>query len=176
MKQAKSPSSGFGEVLSSKEFRSRLGQFPTGVGIVTTRAMCGEEIGLTINSFVPLSLEPPLVAWSLSDRSANLAAFKECSYFGISILAADQASIARRFADPATRDKFECVQIHRSIEGIPIISGSISAFVCESYRSWVVGDHLLLAGKVLQMEGAAGTPLVFHSSQFTTLSSGGHDE
>ena len=152
--------------FSSQEFRNRLGRFPTGVGVVTTCSPMGERAGLTINSFVSLSLEPPLIAWSLSVRSANLKLFRECQFFGVSILASHQESIARRFASSSIKDKFDGVAIGDSLQDVPFIRGAIATFLCKSHQVVEVGDHLLLVGNVLHIDGDSGMPLVFHQGGF----------
>lgn len=129
----------------------------------------GAPIGLTINSFVPVSLEPPLVSWNLSERSASLDVFRACRHFGISVLPRSQEAVARRFADPGIADKFNGVATRRAFAGIRLIEGAVATFVCEAYRAWPVGDHLLLVGKVLQIDGGDDEPLVFHQGRFLSM-------
>jgi flavin reductase (DIM6/NTAB) family NADH-FMN oxidoreductase RutF len=152
-----------------KTLRGVLGTYPTGVAIVTTRTPEGRAVGLTINSFASLSLDPPLVLWSLVDRSPNLAAFRDCSHFAINILASDQEELARRFANPAVADKFEQARVLEAPEGVPAIEGALAALVCANERQIVGGDHLLLLGRVLRTANAAASPLVFHAGKFTGL-------
>jgi flavin reductase (DIM6/NTAB) family NADH-FMN oxidoreductase RutF len=156
-------------VFTHRALRNKLGQFPTGVCVVTARAPGGAPIGLTINSFVPVSLEPPLVSWNLSERSASLDVFRACRHFGISVLPRSQEAVARRFADPGIADKFNGVATRRAFAGIRLIEGAVATFVCEAYRAWPVGDHLLLVGKVLQIDGGDDEPLVFHQGCFLSM-------
>ena len=156
--------------LQPKTLRGVFGAYPTGVAIVTTRTPDGRAVGLTINSFASLSLEPPLVLWSLVNRSPNLAVFRECSHFTINVLSCEQAELARRFANPAIVDKFEGAPIHETPEGIPAIAGAVATLVCANDQQSDAGDHLLLFGRVQRIANTSGAPLVFHAGRFTTLS------
>jgi flavin reductase (DIM6/NTAB) family NADH-FMN oxidoreductase RutF len=155
--------------VQPKTLRGVFGAYPTGVAIVTTRTPEGRAVGLTINSFASLSLDPPLVLWSLVDRSPNLTAFRDCSHFAINVLASHQEELARRFANPAVADKFEQARIVEAPEGVPAIEGALAMLVCANDRQIVGGDHLLLVGRVLRTASAAASPLVFHAGKFTSL-------
>jgi flavin reductase (DIM6/NTAB) family NADH-FMN oxidoreductase RutF len=111
--------------FEAKTLRSILGQYPTGVAIVTTRIPGGQPVGLTINSFASLSLSPPLVLWSLVDTSPSLKVFNECDHFAISILAREHQDLALRFSRPAL-DKFAGAPIIDTPEGIPVIEGALA--------------------------------------------------
>ncbi|VFR54308.1 Nitrilotriacetate monooxygenase component B [plant metagenome] len=157
------------EVFTRRALRNKLGQFPTGVCVVTTRTPNGVPIGLTINSFAPVSLQPPLVSWSLSERSASLDVYRDCRHFAVSVLARSQEAVASRFANPGILDKFEGVATRRAFAGMPLVEGAVATFVCATYRTWPVGDHLLIVGKVLQIDGGEAEPLVFHQGRFTSM-------
>lgn len=105
--------------LEPKALRNLFGSYPTGVAIVTTRTPDGRAVGLTINSFATLSLAPPLVLWSLVDRSPNLDAFRACSHFAINILANGHEALAKRFASAAVPDKFDGVALQETPEACP---------------------------------------------------------
>ena len=105
----------------------------------------------------------------LSERSASLDVFRACRHFGISVLPRSQEAVARRFADPGIADKFNGVATRRAFAGIRLIEGAVATFVCEAYRAWPVGDHLLLVGKVLQIDGGDDEPLVFHQGRFLSM-------
>jgi flavin reductase (DIM6/NTAB) family NADH-FMN oxidoreductase RutF len=112
------------------------------------------------------------VLWSLVNRSPNLAAFRDCDHFTISVLACGQEALARRFADPAVPDKFEGAELHEVPEGVPAIAGAVATLVCANDQQSPAGDHLLLFGRVLRVATApamAATPLVFHAGRFTAL-------
>lgn len=156
--------------LEPKMLRGVFGSYPTGVAIVATRTRDGRAVGLTINSFASLSLEPPLVLWSLVERSPNLAAFRDCEHFTINVLASGQEELARRFASSTVLDKFAEAPVLEVPEGIPAIEGAVATLVCANDQQNHAGDHLLLFGRVLRVASTPGTPLVFHAGRFTALS------
>ncbi|CAM2193610.1 FMN reductase (NADH) SmoA [Paraburkholderia kururiensis] len=149
--------------------RKLFGAYPTGVAIVTTRGPQGRAIGLTINSFASLSLDPPLVLWSLVQHSPSLSAFQDCSHFAINILASDHEALARRFASSAIADKFADVAVAETPEGVPAIEGAIATLVCAHDHCRQTGDHLLFVGRIVRTAGDGGAPLVFHAGRFTSL-------
>jgi flavin reductase (DIM6/NTAB) family NADH-FMN oxidoreductase RutF len=158
--------------LESGTLRRVLGSYPTGVAIVATRTRAGQPVGLTINSFASLSLEPPLVLWSLRSRSPSLFAFLECEHFTINVLASGQQELAHRFATLMLADRFAGVRVIEAPEGVPAIRGAVATLVCANHERIHAGDHLLLLGRVLQVDSEPGTPLVFHDGRYTTLARG----
>jgi len=155
--------------LDTQALRNALGAFPTGIAIVTTRNASGRAVGLTINSFASLSLDPPLVLWSLVNRSPSLEAFNESDYFCINVLASTQTDLAKCFASAAVPDKFQHVQTYDSQQGMPVIPGCLASFVCAKDQMHPGGDHTLYIGRVLHYFIESGEPAVFHRGQFTTL-------
>lgn len=155
--------------FESKTLRNMLGSYPTGVAIVTTRTADGRDVGLTINSFASLSLDPPLVLWSLVNHSPNLLAFRDCQHFTINILAEGHQELAMRFANPRVENKFEGVDTHITPEGVPALQGAIATLVCVNHKQDHIGDHLLMVGHVCRIGSETGKPLVFHGGTFTAL-------
>jgi len=147
------------------DLRAALGQFATGVAVVTTRSPDGRSVGLTINSFASVSLEPPLVLWSLSKRSSSLEAFSAARSVAIHVLAADQESLARRFASPGV-DRFAGVRRGIDPGGVPLLEGGIARFLCSPYAQYEAGDHVVFILRVERWERAAGPALVFHAGRF----------
>lgn len=157
-------------LIDQREFRRALGYFPTGVAIVTTRTPEGRPVGLTINSFSSLSLEPPLIMWSLANRSVNLPVFQQCSHFAINILNQAQVEAALGFANPNITDKFALVSHADGQEGVPLIDDCVATFVCENYQQYPGGDHTIFIGQVLRHSTIAEhEPAVFHRGQFATI-------
>ncbi|WIT11637.1 flavin reductase family protein [Paucibacter sediminis] len=158
---------------AARQLRRTLGCYPTGVTVVTTRAPDGRPVGLTVNSFASLSLEPPLLLWSLANRSPNLRAFRSASHFAINVLAHGQHELAMRFANPALPDKFEGVALHEEAKEAaalaPLIRGSLAWFVCAGRDAIETGDHTLFIGRIVQHAAQQGTPLVFHAGAFARL-------
>ncbi len=145
--------------------RQCLGRFATGVTIVATRDSNGRFVGLTANSFNSLSLDPPLILWSLSNRATSLDVFKRQRFFSISVLAVEQVEIARRFATRLP-DRFSGVAVHEGLDGIPLIDGAVAWFECERRTQTLQGDHWLFVGEVKRCASADGSPLVFRHGEF----------
>lgn len=152
-----------------KKLRNAMGQFPTGVAIVTTRDQRGSKVGLTINSFASVSLSPPLVSWSLS-RSANTSnVFKQATHFAIHVLAAHQEYLSRRFAMKVP-NKFEGVLLEDNSYGLPLMSEYVSRFVCKSYCKYYLGDHIIFTGIVEEHATQTIEPLVFLKGKYAKAS------
>lgn len=152
--------------FTSQEFRAALGQFATGVTIVTTRDAQGHTVGLTANSFNSVSLDPPLVLWSLAKRSSSLAAFKGGTHFCINVLTHEQRLLAERFASKAI-DRFDGVAWRSGAGGAPIIDGAAAVFECFHHSHHDAGDHIIFIGQVERCDRRLGSaPLVFHGGRF----------
>lgn len=161
-RQAQPPS------FSPTEFRSALGMFATGVTIVTARKVDGGLIGLTANSFNSVSLDPPLVLWSLARAAGSLAVFSTGSHYAINILAADQHELAKRFAARGT-DRWAGVEFVEGAGGAPLLAGAAATFECFNRSRYEEGDHVIFVGEVercMHREGAS--PLLFHGGKFYT--------
>ena len=158
-----------GNSFDTVELRSALGRFATGVTIVTTRDACGEPIGLTANSFNSVSLDPPLILWSLARKSVNLAVFQNSAHFAINVLAADQRILSDRFARPVP-DRFDSVRWHEGAGGAPVLDGTLASFECAAHRQMDGGDHVIFLGRVLNFRATAGEhdkePLVYYAGQY----------
>jgi hypothetical protein len=116
------------ERFDKRNYRKALGQFATGVTVITTRAIDERSVGLTANSFSSVSLDPPLVLWSLSRQSSSLADFIGASHFAIHVLAADQHYLSRRFST-SHPDRFSGVDYAQGTAGIPLLNGAIACIV-----------------------------------------------
>ena len=154
--------------LSTLVLRTALGRFATGVTIVSCRAVDGSPVGLTANSFNALSLQPPLILWSLRSASLNLEAFVAAPHFAINVLAESQVELSRRFAS-ATPDKFAEGAWSSGLGGVPVLAGCAAVFECEQVSHQVAGDHVLFIGQVLAVTESPVTPLVFQSGHYRML-------
>lgn len=152
-------------VFDSREFRDTLGTFTTGVTVVTTRGATGEPAGLTANSFNSVSLEPPLVLWSIAKTSRALEDFKQAEYWAVHILADGQEALAKVFASKAD-DKFSGLETVDGIAGLPLLSGCTSVFQCKAEQAHDAGDHIILVGRVIEFERHDRTPMVFSQGSF----------
>lgn len=148
-----------------RELRNLLGQFATGVTVITTRTPDGRNVGMTANSFSSVSLEPPLVLWSISRTAPSLEDFLLSSHFAINVLGADQHAISGRFARAAP-DKFAGVAFKEGEAGVPLLEGVIATLVCRNFIQYEGGDHLIFLGQVEHYRQGAGDPLVFHGGQY----------
>ena len=149
--------------FSAREFRDALGRFVTGVTLVTTRAASG-PLGMTVNSFASVSLDPPLVLWSPARRSSRFPAFEAATYFAIHVLSAEQRAIAEHFArsgTPLPEHAFE-----EGLGGTPLFDGAVARFECRHAAGHDGGDHLIVVGEVLRLTRADRPPLVFHRGAF----------
>ena len=154
--------------FSIDEFRASLGMFATGVTIVTARAADGALVGLTANSFNSVSLDPPLVLWSLARSAASMAALRTGSHYAVNILAANQKSLAERFAAKDI-DRWADVAFTEGVGGAPVLVGAAASFECFNRSRYDEGDHVIFVGEVERCEHRAGaSPLLFHGGRFYT--------
>ena len=152
--------------MDSRGFRAALGQFATGVTVVTTRAENGDRIGLTANSFNSASLDPPMVLWSLRNDSANFDVFASANYFAVNVLAADQVEVSKRFSR-FVEDRFAGLECTTGVGGVPVITGCAANFQCRNVHRYSGGDHAIFVGEVLDFAVHERTPLVFHRGDYT---------
>jgi flavin reductase (DIM6/NTAB) family NADH-FMN oxidoreductase RutF len=155
-------------LMDSQQFRAALGTFATGVTIITVRSPDGGLFGLTANSFNSVSLEPPLVLWSLARRANAMPVFAHGTHYAINILAADQMQLAQRFA---TRDidRFAGVAWREGAGGAPLLDGAVATFECANRSQYEEGDHVIFVGEVERCTARAGAqPLIFHGGRFFT--------
>lgn len=153
----------------SRTLRNALGQFATGVAIVTAIDPDGQPVGLTVNSFSAVSLEPALVLWCLDKASHNLAAFRQASHHAINILAADQRDLSNRFATWPI-DRFAGLPWQAGAGGAPLLSGCCATFEVANEMQHEAGDHLIFVGRIERFsEIAGGSPLLFHNGQYRKI-------
>ncbi|MNF42108.1 p-hydroxyphenylacetate 3-hydroxylase, reductase component [compost metagenome] len=155
-------------VFDSRAFRRALGNFATGVTIVTATAPDGTRAGVTANSFNSVSLEPPLVLWSIDKRSSSLEVFQRAGHFAVNILAADQVDLSNQFARPRD-DKFEGVACDSGIGGAPLFPDCAARFQCEMHQQVDGGDHVILIGKVLAFDDFGRSPLLYHQGAYSMV-------
>ena len=152
---------------NARQFRRALGQFATGVCVITTRAG-DEDLGITANSFSSVSLDPPLVLWSPAKASFRFQAFSEAAHYAIHVLREDQHDLAMRFSRSG-RD-FDGLALERTAEGVPELRDCLARFTCEKIAGHDAGDHLIVVGRVKKAMMGAGKPLLFACGQYGTFS------
>ncbi len=153
--------------FTAREFRDALGEFATGVTVICAPGSDGRFAGFTANSFNSVSLDPPLVVWSLGRRASTLAAFERAERYAINVLAHDQADLARRFSRPHS-DRFEGVGYRLGGAGVPLIDGCVAWFECRHHAVHRAGDHMLFIGEVESCARRKGAALVFHRGRYAT--------
>lgn len=151
--------------FDAADFRRALGSFATGVTIITTRMQDGTKLGLTVNSFNSVSLNPPLVLWSLAHTSRNLDAFRAAPNWAVHVLAADQDELSGRFARSGG-DKFAGVDIETGMAEVPLLRGCSARFQCRTAFQYEGGDHVIFVGEVLSFDRSEVPPLVFHGGRY----------
>lgn len=154
--------------VDPRALRGVLGRFATGVTIVTCLDADGARVGLTANSFNALSLDPPLVLWSLRGASPSLAAFAGARHFAVNILAEAQVDLSRRFASPVA-DKFAEGVWSPGLGGAPVLTGAAAVLECELTLQQPAGDHRLFIGQVQRLADLATAPLLFHGGHYHML-------
>lgn len=155
-------------------FRAAMGRFATGVTIITCTDHGGAPVGLTANSFNALSLDPPLVLWSLRLASSSLPAFDAAAHFAVNVLAESQVDLSRRFASQQADkfDKFgEVGEGHWSagLGGVPVLAGCAAVFECALASRQTAGDHVLFIGRVLRLADSSVAPLLFQAGHYRML-------
>lgn len=153
--------------FETKAFRRALGNFATGVTIVTAAAG-RRKAGVTANSFNSVSLDPPLVLWSIDKRSSSQEVFEQSAYFAVNILAADQIELSNRFARPQD-DKFAGVEYTTGEGGTPLFADCAARFQCAKKARIDGGDHWILLGQVLVFEDFGRSPLLYHQGAYSTV-------
>lgn len=158
-----------GPYIDPRAFRDALGCFATGVTVVTARARDKRPVGVTVNSFSSLSLDPPLILWSLSSHSATYSTFVEASHFAVHVLCEGQEHLCRQFARSGI-DRFAGIDLDEGHGGVPIVPDVAALFECRSlYRYWG-GDHVIFIGRVDRFQKwPEKRPLVFHQGQMKRL-------
>lgn len=150
----------FSDMADKAALRKTLGHFPTGVAIATTMTADSKPAGLTISSFNSVSLEPPLILFSIDLQAACLADFRQNDHFAINILSSDQAQLCRDFATPDIQ-RFAGKEFHISDEGAPLLAGVSAYLVCTVDARHLVGDHELYIGRVLRHGHTDRNPLIY---------------
>jgi flavin reductase (DIM6/NTAB) family NADH-FMN oxidoreductase RutF len=154
--------------FDSLHFRQALSQFATGVTVITTRLEDGSFRGLTASSFNSVSLDPPLVLWSLGTSANSLPIFSGNSHYVINILNAGHAHLAKLFSRRSD-DPWEGVEYELSRTGMPILKGATAWFECHNRSRYPEGDHVIFVGEVEDCAFAPQAPLIFHGGQFGNL-------
>jgi flavin reductase (DIM6/NTAB) family NADH-FMN oxidoreductase RutF len=154
--------------LDTKTFRDACSQFASGVTVAAVRAPDGSLHGLTVSSFTPVSIEPPLILICIDHSCAFLHHFRSCTHFAVNVLSESQREISIVFAEKP-EGRFEGVAWDSSPRGVPLLRGSLATFECELVSLIDAGDHAILLGEVLQAESHGGRPLLYFDREYRSL-------
>lgn len=145
-------------------YRATLGAFATGVAIITV-ADGDHAVGLTVNSFTSVSLDPPLVLWCLGDKSDRGVYFRPAKHFVINILSAEQQALANRCAKRGNY-RFERDELDFSHPGAPALPGCVARLWCDADQQVVLGDHIAMVGRVSAFDGRPGDGLTYFRGRY----------
>ena len=146
-------------------FRRALSCFATGVAVVTAVDTAGTGVGITINSFSSVSLEPPLVLWSVAESSYSYDVFTRAEFFAVNVLSKDQESLADRFAQRKD-NKFDGIACREGLNGVPLLPEFAACFECRTEHIYAGGDHKIIVGRVLRFEDHETDPLIFYRGDY----------
>ncbi len=155
--------------LNSRAFRDALGHFATGVAVVSARTASGETIGLTINSFASVSLDPPLVLWSLDRGSDRFPLLMAVEGFGLGFLGQDGRDVSRRLS---RKGQFSLApdEVSAGTSGIPVLRSAIASFECAVEQRIEAGDHVIFLGRVLTCTHVGHEdPLLYYRGAYRAL-------
>ena len=153
---------------ANRKFRDALGQFATGVTCMTTLGPNGENIGVTVNSFSSLSLNPPLILWSIARTASAWGSFQVGDPFAVNVIAREQHVLAKQFAR-TSGDKFVGVEFYRGLDRVPLLAGCVVYLECVTEARYPGGDHEIVVGRVRRLFNVGIAPLLFHRGAFHLL-------
>lgn len=159
---------GGSDISGERAFRNTLGAFATGVTVITARDRDGQDVGITVNSFSSVSLDPPLVLWSLGKNAQCFSGFISAEYFAIHVLAENQEALSNQFASQID-DKFKGVELVRDQRGTPVLKHCAARFDCKTAVRHDGGDHIIIVGEVLGFENFEQLPLLFHGGRYCRI-------
>ncbi|MBL7226536.1 MAG: flavin reductase [Pseudomonas sp.] len=154
--------------VDTRAFRRALGNFATGVTVVTAADASGRKVGVTANSFNSVSLDPPLILWSIDKRSTSHAVFEAATHFAVNVLAADQIDLSNNFARPR-EDRFAEIGYQAGAGGAPVLADCSARFECEKYQQVDGGDHWIMIGKVVAFDDCGRSPLLYHQGAYSMV-------
>lgn len=152
-------------MADQKTFRGIMGNYPTGVTVITTKSPEGEPVGLTVNSFTSVSMDPMLISWSIDKNVTTHDIFKDQQSFAVHVLAHDQGDLCMLFATKGT-ERFSQIEWKNSANDLPVIAGYSGLLECRVYKTVDAGDHTMLIGEVIHADNKETEPLLYHQRNF----------
>lgn len=151
--------------IDLQAYKRALSCFATGVAVATALDSDGRRVGMTVSSFNSVSLEPPLVLWSIANDSRSYDVFTNAEHFGVNVLAIDQSEIAAQFAQKGG-EKFAGLDCREGLGGVPLLPKYAACFECRTEHVYAGGDHKIIVGRVLRFEDCKSDPLIFYRGHF----------
>lgn len=149
-------------IIDPRAFRDAMGCFATGICVATTVAPGGQPVGITVNSFSSVSLDPPLVLFCLDREAESMSAFTSGPGFALTILSAEQQDVSIAFAFRPAEERWAGVRTEKWETGAPVIQGGLAAMDCALHAVHDGGDHVIVVGRVLRLGSRPdGAPLVY---------------
>ena len=154
--------------IDARQFRTALSDYATGVTIITTLDAAGQALGLTVNSFTSVSLDPPLVLWSIDKDSPLFDGFMQADHYAVHVLRQDQRELAQNFSDDDAA-RFAEMTYDSGIAGLPLLENYSTLLQCEVKNRHIEGDHVILVGRVIGICNESAAPLLFHQGRYNRL-------
>jgi flavin reductase (DIM6/NTAB) family NADH-FMN oxidoreductase RutF len=161
--------------FDARAFRDALGRFPTGVAVVTARIPDRHPVGITVNSFASVSLDPPLILWCVDRRSRRFETFAGAEFFTVSVLDALHEAVSSRLARPGEH-RLDGIPLVATEIGAPALADALAVFECRRAAMYDGGDHAVLLGNVVRFSSRAGVPLVFFRGRYYPFPADGIEE
>ena len=152
------------ESEDDQAFRRAMSAFATGVTVVTAAKEDGACVGITVNSLTSVSLKPRLMLWCLGDRSARYETFATARDWGVTVLGADEEALARRFA--SAENEIMAPGEAETFAGVPVLRAGVAHFACRTHQTQQMGDHLIIAGEVVDLRSSAAPALTFFRGRY----------
>ncbi len=154
--------------ISPMALRNVLGEFATGVTVMTTSDQYSNKVGMTVSSFNALSLTPPLILWSIDKKAGCFNAFNQCQHFAVHVLGEAQSDLSSTFAKKGI-DKFAGLVCDTGPDSIPLLPEYCARLICKIENRYEGGDHIIVIGRVTNIDKQERSPLVFHQGRYASL-------
>ena len=149
------------QVEKIADFKQAMGNYPTGVTVVTAFDENNKPMGLTVNSFASVSIDPLLILWSIDDAAGSYDDFQKVDKFAVNILASDQADLCNLFSS-RVEDRFAECEWKKSELNLPVLDGALAVLQCKVFKKVDAGDHTIMIGEVLNIHNEEKEPLLYH--------------
>lgn len=152
-------------VDQKSQFKEIMGRYPTGVTVITTNNENGDPIGMTVNSFSSLSMDPLMILWSIRKDATEFDAFVNAEKFAVNILDGDNIEVGKKFASKDKSNRFNQKNWHVSSQQLPVLNNVYAVMECETVQVVEAGDHIVLIGQVTDLEKHSDTPMLYYNRE-----------